>query len=140
MKWLMLNKIIKTFLVLFLASMPLFCFCQVTDVSIDGFPKPYNGNAEKIEVSINDLQKIDSLPNLKPSYINRYKILKFDLIFSRKGQTILATCTRTVNKEYIRIAFGNAKIGSKIYIEKIFAKDLKINKIVSLQSIEVIIK
>ncbi len=115
---------------------------EVTTYDYGKFPSasPYNGPSEKLELSVTNM-KVDSLTDLKPSYLSKYKILKFNITYPSRGCSKQATCVGNRIAMYAKQAFGEeTKIGSSIIIDEILAKDLKTNRILYLQPINIKIK
>ncbi|MEO8760408.1 MAG: hypothetical protein ABI388_04630 [Bacteroidia bacterium] len=100
----------------------------------------YSGAPENIVMSVDSLQEIKSILDLKPSYASKYEIFSFNIYATIKAINKMLTCNRVDCKGDFNIIFTSAKIGSKIFIDEILAKDLKTNKVLYLQPLKIKIK
>jgi hypothetical protein len=103
-------------------------------------PPPYKGSPEKIEISVNDIQKIDSLPDLRPSYNLNYKIIRFEVWVNNSVGTKQNFCFGSAFSPVVSQVFKNTKSHAKFLIDGIVAKDLKTNKVISLQPLSIKVK
>ncbi|HXU27541.1 MAG TPA: hypothetical protein VN698_09940 [Bacteroidia bacterium] len=131
-------KIIKILIVALIIYKPCFVFSQNTGPIL----KEYNGSPEKIEISLSDVQKFNSIKDIKPSYSEKYEILGFEIYFTcefdhRRVTTCLGS---SFSVEAYSCFRGCAKVGSKIFIDNIGAKDFKTGKIITLQSLKILVK